>query len=63
LREWVVEIGITAVDDLTAKRLADGTWVGVMPIGRHPFRDVTNHLGGLLEKALGRLPVSLLAQH
>jgi hypothetical protein len=34
-----------------------------MSIGRHPLRRVTNDIDGLLEKALGRFHVSLLAEH
>ena len=33
-----------------------------MPIGRHPFWGVADDVESLLEKALGRLPISLLAQ-
>ncbi len=42
--------------------LTDGTWVGIMPIGRHPFWSVTDDVASLLEKTLGGLQISLLAQ-
>jgi hypothetical protein len=42
--------------------LTDGTRVGIMPIGRHPFWSVTDDIESLLEKALGRLQISLLAR-
>ncbi len=50
------------MDDLTAKGLANRTRVGIMAVGRHPLRRVTNDSNGLLEKALGRLQVSLLVE-
>jgi hypothetical protein len=63
LLDPIIEIGIAAMEDLITQRLADGTGVGIMPIGRHPLWSVAYHLGGLPEKALGRLHIPLLAQH
>ena len=55
LLQSIVEVAVGPVEHVTAQGLADGTRVGVMPIGRHPFWGVTNHIDGLLEKALSKL--------
>src|SRR5512142_863626 len=47
---------------VTAKRLADRTWIGIMPIGRDSFWGVADDVASLLEKALGGLHISFLAQ-
>jgi hypothetical protein len=57
----IVEGAVAAVNDLATERLAHRTRVGIMAIGRHSLRPVTNDSSGLLEKAPGRLHVSLLA--
>jgi len=62
LLESIVEIVVGPVEHITAKGLADRTWVGVMSIGRHPLWCVTNHIDSLLEKAPGCLGNSLLTQ-
>ncbi len=62
LLQSIVEGAVGPVEHVTAQGLADGTRVGVMPIGRHPFWGVTNHLDGLLEKALSSFHISLLTQ-
>ena len=54
---------IGPVQNISAKRIANRTWVGVMPIGRDSLGCMTNHLNGLLEKALGRIHISLFAEH
>jgi hypothetical protein len=41
------------MDDLISQGLADGTRVGIMSIGRDPLWGMTNHIDGLLKKALG----------
>ena len=43
----IVEGAGGPVEPVIAERLADGTRVGVMAIGRHPFWGVTNHPNGL----------------
>src|SRR5512135_2855695 len=48
---------------LSAQGLTDRAGVGVMPIGRHPLRRVTNHIDSLLEEALRRFHVPLFAEH
>jgi hypothetical protein len=58
----IVEIVIATMSHLRSQDLTDGTWVGIMPIGRHPFWSVTDDVASLLEKALGGLQISLLAQ-
>src|SRR5258708_20108948 len=63
LLESIVEIVTGPVDDITSKGLADRTRIGVMPIGCNSLRGAANHLECLLEKAFGRLHISLLTQH
>jgi len=63
LLESLVERVIGSVAHVTAQGLADGMRVGVLAIGRHPFWGVTNHIDGLLEKALGCFHISLLTHH
>jgi len=58
----IVEVRITAMDDVATKRLADGTRVGIMAIGGHPLRGMTDHLDSLLEKPFRRLHIALFAQ-
>jgi hypothetical protein len=60
LLQSIVEIAIGPVEHVTAQGLADRSWIGVMAIGRHPLWGMTNDIDGLLEKALGRLHISLL---
>jgi hypothetical protein len=47
LLQSIVQIVVVPMDDGTAKGLADRTGVGIMSIGRHPLRGVTNDLDGL----------------
>src|SRR2546421_230615 len=47
LLQSIVEGAVGPVKHVTAQGLADGTRVGVMPIGCHPFWGVTNHIDGL----------------
>ena len=61
-RESIVEVRATAVDDLRTKCLADGTGIGVVSIGRHSFWCMPHRPGGLFEKVLGRLQISLFAE-
>jgi hypothetical protein len=62
LLDAIVEIVIAAMSHLISQDLTDGTWVGIMPIGCHPFWDRADDGESLLEKALGCLHISLLAQ-
>jgi hypothetical protein len=50
----IVEVTIAAMNDLSAQGLADGTWVGIMPVGRHSLWGVTIHSDYLSEEAFGR---------
>jgi len=59
----MVEVAVGPVEHVTAQGFAHRTRVGIMPIGRHSFWSVAYHIGGLLEKALGRLPISRLTHH
>ena len=61
-RESIVEIGVTTMENIAPQRLADRSWVGVMPVGRHPFWRVSNRLDCLQEKPLSCLHISLLAR-
>jgi hypothetical protein len=47
LLDPIVERVIAAMDDLISQGLADGTGVGIMPIGRDSLWGMTNHVGGL----------------
>ena len=47
LLQSIVEIVVAAVDDVTAKRLADRTGIGIVSVSRHSLRRVTNQLDGL----------------
>jgi hypothetical protein len=47
LLDPIGEIVIAAMDDLISQDLADGTGVGIMPIGRDPLWGRTNHVDGL----------------
>ncbi len=62
LLQSIVQIWVASVQDLTTKRLADGTRVGIMAIGGHPLRGMTDHLDSLLEKPFRRLHIALFAQ-
>ena len=63
LLQAIVEIVIRPMQHVIAQGLTDRTGIGIMPIGRHPFWGVADDVDSLLEKALGRLHVSLLTQH
>src|SRR6266568_4803127 len=43
--------------------LTYGSWIGIMPISRHPFWSMTYHAESLLEKAFGGIHIPFLAQH
>ncbi len=47
LLESIVEVGVTTVGDLTAKRLANRTGVGIMSIGRHSLWPVAYNIDGV----------------
>ena len=57
------EIMITSMENVIAKDLADRTWVRTVPIRDHALWSMTDRLKGLLEKALGGVPISLLTEH
>jgi len=63
LFQSIIEVRITTMDDIVAKRFANRTGVGIMAIGCHSFWSVSNHIDGLLEKAFGCFHISLLAEH
>ncbi len=56
----IVEFDETRGLLVTDQDLRNHTGVGIMSIGRHPLRGVTNAIDGLLEKALGRFHIPLL---
>ena len=58
----LVERAVAAVDHFMSQDFANRTRRGIMPIDPHPFWGVTGDVKRLLEKALGLLPISLLAQ-
>jgi len=57
-----MKVVVTLVNDILAKRFADGTWRGTRSIGCDVLRCVTHSLNGLLEKALCCLPIPFLTQ-
>jgi hypothetical protein len=63
LLQLVVERVIASMEKLVAQRLANGTRLGRMAIGRHLFRDLAYHFNGLVKKTLRCLHISLLAEH
>lgn len=52
LLQSIVEICVGPLQDISSKRLADRTRVGVMSIGRDSFGYITDSVDSLLEKAL-----------
>jgi len=63
LLQSIVEILITSMENVIATDLADRTWVRTVPIRDHALWSMTDRLKGLLEKALGGVPISLLTEH
>ena len=63
LLQAIVEIVIRPMQHVIAQGLTDRTGIGIMPIGRHPLWGVADDVDSLLEKALGCLHISLLAEH
>jgi hypothetical protein len=59
----IVEIMALLVENVTAKNLANGTWIGTMSIRRDSLWCMIDHLECVLEKALHCIHVSLLAHH
>src|SRR5947209_1679046 len=59
----IVEVVMTLVYDLAAKRFADCTWIGAMSVCRDSLGGMTHCLERLLEKALRGIHISLLTQH
>jgi hypothetical protein len=57
------EILITSMEHVIAKDLADRTWGRTVPIRDHALWSMTDRLKGVLEKALGGVPISLLTEH
>jgi hypothetical protein len=55
----ISEVGIAAMDDRAAERLANRTRIGVMPIRRDSLWCMTNGSDRLPEKALGRILTDL----
>jgi len=59
----IVEIVVGLVENIIAKRFADGAWVGAMSVRRNELWGMANCLECLLKKALGRIHIALLAEH
>ncbi len=51
------------MENAIAKDLADRTWGRTVPIRDHALWSMTDRLKGVLEKALGGVPLSLLTEH
>jgi len=51
------------MENVIATDLADRMWVSTVPIRDHALWSMTDRLKGLLEKALGGVPISLLTEH
>ncbi len=62
LLKSIIEIATAAMDDLPAERPADGTRVGVVPVRRHPVRDVADHRPGPAEEASDCLQIARATQ-
>ncbi len=52
LLQSIVEITVGSMEHLIAQGLADGTRIGIMPIGRDPLWGVINHSAACLKKRL-----------
>jgi hypothetical protein len=63
LLDPIVQLRITAVCDLFAKRLTNGSRIGVMSVGRHTLGRLSSQVQGGLEEALGRLHIAVFAEH
>ena len=57
------ELLIPSMENVIATDLADRMWVSTVPIRDHALWSMTDRLKGLLEKALGGVPISLLTEH
>src|SRR6266700_615829 len=56
----IIKVGIGSMHDISAERLADGTWIGVMSIGCHPLWGMSNHCNSLAEELLCGIHVPFL---
>src|SRR5260370_206010 len=54
---------IPSMENAIAKDLADRTWGRTVAIRDHGLWRMTDRLKGVLEKALGGVPLSLLTEH
>ena len=57
------ELLIPSMENVIATDLADRMWVSTVPIRDHALWSMTDRLKGLLEEALGGVPISLLTEH
>src|SRR5689334_2900289 len=62
LFQAVVQVRVTTMENLTTENLADGSWIGIMPIGRHAFWRMINRLKRLFEKPFGGIHLPFLTQ-
>ncbi len=56
LLDAIIEVGISSVHDISAQRLANGTWIGIMSISCHPFWGMADSLESLLAQIAARHP-------
>src|SRR5262245_40084451 len=59
----IVEIAVAAMANLLAESLTNRSRIGVMSVGRHTRGRLSSHLQGGLEKALGRVHITMFTQH
>jgi hypothetical protein len=62
LLQPVIEILIRSMLYMAPYRLADGSGIRTMPIGRDVVGSMANYSNCLLEKLLGRIHISLFTQ-
>jgi hypothetical protein len=63
LLQRIVEIVVTLMEHVTSKDLANGTWIGAVPIRDDEFWSTTNYFKCLLEKLLCSIHIAFLAYH
>jgi hypothetical protein len=63
LFQAIVQVAVRAMLHLAAEYPADCSRIGVVPVGDHLRRSMTNSFSGLNEEPLGRSRVSVLGKH
>ena len=58
-----IEIRAAAVFNIAAQHFANGTWIGIVPVGRHVLRNFTDNGESAAEEPLGSSHVPRRAEH